>query len=135
MIIGVSSRLDRRCRRVSRQCAWPVQGHDGSTHRRNPPYRSADGQRCAPGRDPATWPILRATLGPKDNCQIHYSAQPSTANINSPVDLIINLDQAIDGYAMIKLSVQSEGTYTVTNTRNGFTKMYKPGIAGGKKKS
>ena len=35
---------------------------------------------------------------------------------------------------MIKLSVQSDGTYSVTNTRNGFTKTYKAGMAGGKKK-
>ena len=31
---------------------------------------------------------------------------------------------------MIKLFVQSDGTYTVTNTRNGFTKTYKAGMAG-----
>jgi hypothetical protein len=28
----------------------------------------------------------------------------------------------------IKLSAQQDGTYTVTNSRNGFTKTYKPGL-------
>ncbi len=35
---------------------------------------------------------------------------------------------------MIKLAVQSDGTYAVTNTRNGFTRTYRAGMAGGKKK-
>jgi hypothetical protein len=28
----------------------------------------------------------------------------------------------------IKVSAQQDGTFTVTNTRNGFTKTYKPGV-------
>jgi hypothetical protein len=35
---------------------------------------------------------------------------------------------------MIKLSVHSDGSYTVTNMRNGFTRKYQAGMAGGKKK-
>lgn len=92
------------------------------------------GNGARKGGDPLTWPILRATPGLEDIWQVHYSAQPSKDNINPPADFIANLDQAIDEFAMIKLSVQSDGTYSVTNTRNGFTKTYRAGIAGGKKK-
>jgi hypothetical protein len=28
----------------------------------------------------------------------------------------------------IKVSAQEDGTFTVTNTRNGFSKTYKPGL-------
>jgi competence protein ComEC len=92
------------------------------------------GNGARKGGDPATWPILRATPGLQDIWQVHYSAQPSKDNINPPADFIANLDQPVDEFAMIKLSVQSDGTYTVTNTRNGFTKTYKAGRADGKKK-
>ena len=86
------------------------------------------------GGDPSTWPILRATPGLEDIWQVHYSAQPAKENINPPADFIANLEQPADEFAMIRLSVQPDGTYSVTNARNGFTKTYKAGIAAGKKK-
>ena len=92
------------------------------------------GNGARKGGDPATWPILRATPGLEDIWQVHYSAQPAKENINPPPDFVANLEQPADEFAMIKLSVQSDGTYSVTNTRNGFTKTYKAGMAGGKKK-
>ncbi len=92
------------------------------------------GNGARKGGDPATWPILRAAPGLEDIWQVHYSAQPSKDNINPPADFIANLEQPVDEFAMIKLSVQPDGTYTITNTRNGFIKTYKAGIAGGKKK-
>jgi hypothetical protein len=36
-----------------------------------------------------------------------------------------NLEPA-DEYKSIKLSAESTGSFTVTNTRNGFSKTYKP---------
>jgi hypothetical protein len=92
------------------------------------------GNGARKGGDPATWPILRDTAGLEDIWQVHYSAQPAKENINPPPDFIANLEQPADEFAMIKLSVQSDGTYSVTNTRNGFTKTYKAGMAGGKRK-
>jgi beta-lactamase superfamily II metal-dependent hydrolase len=91
------------------------------------------GNGARKGADPATWPILRATAGLEDIWQVHYSAAGSK-DTNPPPDLIANLQQTTDEFAMIKLVVQTKGTYTVTNTRNGFTKTYQAGIAGGKKK-
>jgi competence protein ComEC len=91
------------------------------------------GNGARKGGDPPTWPILRATPGLEDIWQVHYSAA-GTQDTNPPPDFIANLGQAADEFAMIKLAVQSDGTYVVTNTRNGFTKTYRAGMAGGKKK-
>jgi beta-lactamase superfamily II metal-dependent hydrolase len=92
------------------------------------------GNGARKGGDPSTWPVLRATPGLEDVWQSHYSAQASNENINPPADFIANLEQPTDELAMIKLSVRSDGSYTLTNTRNGFTKKYQAGMAGGKKK-
>jgi len=91
------------------------------------------GNGARKGADPPTWPILRATAGLEDIWQVHYSAA-GTKDTNPPPDFIANLDQPVDEFAMIKLVVQPDGTYAVTNTRNGFTKTYHAGMAGGKKK-
>jgi competence protein ComEC len=91
------------------------------------------GNGARKGADPQTWPILRATAGLEDIWQVHYSAA-GTQDTNPPPDFIANLEQPVDQYAMIRLTVQPDGTYTVTNTRNGFTRTYHAGMAGGKKK-
>ena len=83
------------------------------------------GNGARKGADPPTWPILRATPGLQDVWQVHYSAA-GTADTNPPPDFIANLDQPVDEFKMIKLSVKSDGTYTLTNTRNGFSKTYRP---------
>lgn len=82
------------------------------------------GNGARKGADPPTWPILRATAGLGDIWQVHYSAA-GTKETNPPPDYIANLDQAADGFAMIKITVRGGRTYTVSNTRNGFTKSYK----------
>jgi hypothetical protein len=91
------------------------------------------GNGARKGADPATWPILRATAGLEDIWQVHYSAA-GNQDTNPPADFIANLEQPGDQFAMIKLEVRSDGSYTVTNTRNGFSKTYTAGMAGGKKK-
>ena len=91
------------------------------------------GNGARKGGDPATWPVLRATPGLEDVWQSHYSAQASTENINPPPDFIANLEPP-DEFAMVRLSVRPDRSYTLTNTRNGFTKKYQAGMAGGKKK-
>jgi competence protein ComEC len=82
------------------------------------------GNGARKGADPPSWPILRATPGLEDIWQDHYSAA-GTKDTNPPDDFIANLEPT-DGARLIKLSVESNGTFTVTNTRNGFTKTYKP---------
>ena len=91
------------------------------------------GNGARKGGDPPTWPILRATAGLEDIWQVHYSVAGG-ADANPPPDFVANLQQPADEFAMIKLMVQPDGTYAVTNTRNGFTRTYKAGMPGGKKK-
>ena len=44
---------------------------------------------------------------------------------NVSPDLIANLEGSPDG-KWIKVSAQADGTFTVTNARNNFSKTYKP---------
>jgi beta-lactamase superfamily II metal-dependent hydrolase len=86
------------------------------------------GNGATKGADPQTWPILRATAGLEDIWQVHYSVNGTKAT-NPPEDFIANLEP-VDEYKSIKLSAESNGTFTVTNTRNGFSRTYKP-VSGG----
>ncbi len=83
------------------------------------------GNGARKGADPSTWPILRATAGLEDIWQVHYSTA-GTKETNPPSDFIANPDGP-DEFKMIRLSAQSDGTFTATNARNGFSKTYKPG--------
>jgi len=80
------------------------------------------GNGARKGADVKSWPLLRAA--PRaDIWQVHYSAA-GTKDTNPPPDFIANLEQPTDQFAMIKISVRTNGTYSITNTRNGFTKEY-----------
>lgn len=81
------------------------------------------GNGARKGGDVASWPLLRATPGLEDIWQDHFSAA-GTKDTNPPDDFIANLEP-VDGGKLIKLSAQSDGTFTLTNTRNGFQKTYK----------
>lgn len=83
------------------------------------------GNGARKGGDPPTWPVLRAASGLRDIWQTHYS-ELGTAETNPPGDFIANL-QGPDDHRLIKLSVRADGDYTVTNTRNGFSRMYRAG--------
>jgi competence protein ComEC len=83
------------------------------------------------GGDPTTWPILRAAPGLQDIWQVHYS-EAGTAETNPPPDFIANLQGPADDHQLIKLSVLPNGSYTITNTRNGFSKTYRAGGAQGR---
>jgi beta-lactamase superfamily II metal-dependent hydrolase len=86
------------------------------------------GNGARKGGDPQTWPILRAAPGLLDIWQVHYSELGSAAT-NPPPDFVANLQGPTDAHELIKLSVLPDGTYTVTNTRNSFSKTYHAGIA------
>ena len=74
------------------------------------------------GGAPETWLTLRNAPGMQDIWQVHYSML-GTAETNPPMDFIANPDAACQG-KWIELSAQPDGTFTVTNGRNGFTKTY-----------
>jgi hypothetical protein len=75
------------------------------------------------GGDPATWPTLRNAPGMEDIWQLHYALN-GAAETNPPADFIANPDVACQA-KWIKLSAQPDGAFTVTNSRNGFSKTYK----------
>lgn len=82
------------------------------------------GNGARKGGDPASWPILRGAPGMEDIWQVHLSLAGGKEN-NPPEDTIANLDAACQG-KWLRLSAQPDGTFTVSNGRNGFSKTYKP---------
>ncbi len=77
------------------------------------------------GGDPQTWPVLRDTPGLEDIWQLHFSVAGGKEN-NPPDDFIANLEPVNCQGKWIKLSAGRNGSFTVTNSRNGFSKTYKP---------
>jgi beta-lactamase superfamily II metal-dependent hydrolase len=75
------------------------------------------------GGDPVTFDTLKASPGLLDLWQLHTSL--SAKDKNAPADFIANTQEPCEGKA-IKVSVQRNGTFTVTNMRNQFSKTYKP---------
>jgi hypothetical protein len=82
------------------------------------------GNGARKGGDPPSWPILRGAPGMEDIWQVHLSLAGGKEN-NPPEDFIANLDAACQG-KWLRLSAQPDGTFTVANARNGFSKTYKP---------
>jgi competence protein ComEC len=76
------------------------------------------------GGDPAAWPILRGAPGLEDIWQIHFSLAGGQEN-NPAEDFIANPDQNCEGKG-IRILARPDGSFTVTNGRNGFQKTYKP---------
>jgi hypothetical protein len=70
-----------------------------------------------------TWQTLRGAPGLQDIWQVHYSVVGGKDH-NPPDDYIANLDGP-DEVHWLKLSAQPNGAFTVTNSRNGFSKTYK----------
>jgi beta-lactamase superfamily II metal-dependent hydrolase len=87
------------------------------------------GNGARKGGDPPTWPVLRGAPGLEDIWQLHYSVAGGKDN-NPPDDFIANLEPSTpapnDRWNTLKLVALSNGTFTVTNERNGFSKTYQP---------
>lgn len=75
------------------------------------------------GGTPDTFRIIKGSPGLQDFWQLHYSDNVSQ-EVNSPESFIANFTGARDGGHHIKLSARSDGSFTVTNARNGFAKEY-----------
>jgi len=80
------------------------------------------GNGARKGGAPQTWETLRGASGLEDIWQVHYSIAGGKEH-NPPDDYIANLAE-FDEAHWIKLSARSDGTFSVTNGRNGFTKTY-----------
>jgi hypothetical protein len=75
------------------------------------------------GGAPETLDVLKTSPGFEDLWQLHYSEAGSERN--APADFVADLQVPCEGKP-IKASVRRDGTFTVTNTRNGFSKTCKP---------
>lgn len=75
------------------------------------------------GGVPGTFQIVRSSPGLEDFWQLHHSENVAR-DVNSPEQFIANFTDAGDGGHHIKLTARSDGSFTVTNGRNGFSKQY-----------
>ena len=76
------------------------------------------------GGDPAAWQIVRSSPGLEDLWQLHYATE-SPVNLNAPNDWIANPEEKCEGHS-IQLTAAPDGSFSVKNMRNGFTRHYDP---------
>jgi competence protein ComEC len=74
------------------------------------------------GANPAAWQIVDDSPGLKDLWQLHYAAESDKGH-NVSEDRIANVKEHCEG-KYIKVSVEADGTFTVSNSRTGFSKTY-----------
>jgi beta-lactamase superfamily II metal-dependent hydrolase len=76
------------------------------------------------GASAEVFKTVESSPGLEDYWQMHYLIAGGE-KANAAPDYIANIEGSPDG-KWIKISVERDGTFTVTNTRNNFTKTYKP---------
>ena len=92
------------------------------------------------GASHETWDTLKSAPGLEDIWQLHYSVQraptprfeekgePGGKDANAPEPFIANVDEAPPDHSpafSLKISVRPDGSFVVTNARNGYAKEYK----------
>jgi hypothetical protein len=70
---------------------------------------------------------VRKSPGLEDVWQTQFIRAGGEKEHNSPKDFIVNLGDKTAPAGFIKLSAQPDGFFTVTNSRNAFSKRYAPG--------
>ena len=79
------------------------------------------------GGDPDAWQIVKDSPGLEDLWQLHYAMAGGKAH-NSPDTFIANVDEFCEG-KYLELTAQSNGSFSVLNSRNKFQKEYKAGAS------
>ena len=74
------------------------------------------------GGNPDAWQIVHNSPGLADLWQLHYAAD-SDPKHNVPESFIANLDDKSDGHS-IEVKAKADGKFSVTNSRNGYSKNY-----------
>jgi hypothetical protein len=77
------------------------------------------------GGTPGTFQIVKSSPGLEDFWQLHYSDNVAK-DVNSADSFIVNFTGEGDGGHYIKLTARNDGSFTMRNGRNGFTKEYRP---------
>jgi len=60
----------------------------------------------------------------KGTPQLHEGAEQGGKDVNTAEPMIANLDDSTAHY--MKVSVAADGAFTVTNSRTGYSKEYRP---------
>jgi competence protein ComEC len=76
------------------------------------------------GGEPEAWQVVKSSPGLEDLWQLHYALGGGKEH-NVADSYIANPAEKCDG-KYLKLSALANGSFTVTNSRNGFSKTYKP---------
>jgi len=76
------------------------------------------------GGSPDAWQIVKDAPGLEDLWQLHYAVEGGKEH-NVPDSFIANVDEQCEG-KYLELEAKSDGSFTVLNTRNKFTKTYGP---------
>lgn len=76
------------------------------------------------GGAPAGWKVVKASPGLEDLWQLHF-AIAGEKEANSPDTFIANVDEHCGG-KYLKVSAQPDGSFTVFNPRNKYSKAYMP---------
>ncbi len=74
------------------------------------------------GSSPAAWQIVHDSPGLEDLWQLHYAEESDKAHNVEP-DRIANVKENSEG-KYIKVTAETDGTFTVTNGRTGLEKTY-----------
>jgi len=74
------------------------------------------------GASPAAWQIVHDSPGLEDLWQLHYAAESDTDH-NVEADHIANVKENCEG-KYIKVTAESDGSFTLTNSRTGEQKTY-----------
>lgn len=78
------------------------------------------------GGEADVFDILKSSPGMQDVWQLHYSFGAGEEK-NSPEQFIANMEQDRQCQGkLIKVSAKQDGTFTITNTKNNFSKTYEP---------
>ena len=74
------------------------------------------------GGTPAAWQAIKDSPGLEDIWQVHYSIEGGEAH-NARDSYIANVDEVCEGKSL-KLSAQSDGSFSIYNSRNKFEHSY-----------
>jgi len=77
------------------------------------------------GGTPPAWQAIHNSPGLEDIWQLHYSIAGGKDN-NAPDTFIANTDEVGDQANWIHVTVHPDGTFTVNNSRNKYSKTYAP---------
>ncbi len=82
------------------------------------------------GGTPEAWQAMHTSPGIEDIWQLHYSIAGGKEN-NTPDTFIANTDELGDTGNWIRVIARPDGSFTVYNSRNKYTKTYAAGQAAG----